>query len=334
VNFRHLIRRELLQGLALGATGLSIPAFAQQPRTRIREIRLKRVRVVRELGTFVSALRVPPSREVVRVGGWTIVEIVTDSGHVGIGPGIDPSVLGTAQSILASEDPFDIEDHARVLAVQGRWGVNVEIALWDLVGKIANQPLAKLWGGGMTRVMPYGALYGLGDGPEERARTAAQVKADGFGAVKVRGSYPTMAEDIRLVELTRKAVGDEFPILVDANKAGPYTAAQLATLWDYQRAYETAHAYEDLGVYWLEEPLDRYDFEGLAELNRSLNGMRLAGGEANSSLSDFRRYLEVGAYDVLNCDCAVIGPRMYRQAQDLAFAFGRRVVPHALGIFR
>lgn len=327
-------RRDILKTLpAIAASAtLTGPVFAQRERVKIREVRLVRIRVVRELGTFISEFRVPAVAQPVRVGGWTMVEIVSDSGHVGIGHGFDPAHLEAARGILVGKDPFEIENLARMLAVQGRWGAGAEIALWDLVGKIAEQPLVKLWGGGMTRVMPYGALYGLGDGPEERARAAAQVKADGFAAVKVRSSFPTQKEDIRLVERTRRAVGDDFPILVDANKAGPYTPAQLATLWDYQRAFETARAFEDLGVYWLEEPLDRYDYEGLAELNRSLNRMRLAGGEANAELSEYRRYLEVGAYDVLNCDCIVLGPRLYRQAQNLAFAFNRRVVPHALGV--
>lgn len=329
-------RRDILKAAALAAAAATPTfVFAQTTRAAITDVRVTRVRVVREIGEFVSELRVPPARQMVRVGGWTVTEIHCDDGHVGIGPGIDPRFLETARAILVGKDPFDIENHARALAVQpGGWGVNPEIALWDLVGKIAGQPLYKLWGGGMDRLMPYGATYGIGDGPEERAHVAAQVKADGFAAVKMRASYPTQAEDIRLIERTRRAVGDNFMLLADANKAGPYAGAQLASLWDYQRAYETSHAFEDMGLYWLEEPLGRFDYDGLAELNRSLNRMRLAGGEANGRLDEYRRYLEVGAYDVLNCDCSVLGPRLYRQAQDLAFAFNKRVVPHAYGVLQ
>jgi D-galactarolactone cycloisomerase len=324
-------RRDLLKSLpVLAASGLRMPSlFAQaKPRMKITDVRLAKVKLVQDLGTYTNAFHTPARPVPVRTGGFSITEIYTDQNVVGIGPSIPAEMVATAKAILVGQDPFDIENHARWLYIQGRWGAQVEIALWDLVGKATNQPLYKLWGGGKDKVMPYGATMGLGDGPAERARVAAQVKADGFRAVKMRSSYPTMKEDIQLMEQSRKAVGDDFLLLVDANKAGPYGNSQLVTVWDYRRALETALEFQKLNVYWLEEPLGRFDYEGLAELNRSLD-MKLAGGEANTRLDEYRTYLEKGCYDILNCDVGVLGPTLYRQSVDLAFAMDRRVVPHA-----
>ena len=323
-------RRELLKALSILGAAVPFRAFAveSKPRLKITDVRVAKLKVVQELGMYTNTFRIPATPVPVRIGGFTITEIYTDQGLTGFGPGIGLEMLGAAKQILVGKDPFDIEEHSRKLSVQGRWGAQVEIALWDLVGKASNQPLAKLWGGGMDRVMPYGATLGLGEGPEERARTAARVKSDGFHAVKMRSSFPTMKEDFLLVEGTRKAVGDDFIILVDANKAGPYGNEQMTTLWDYRRALDTALEFQRLNVYWLEEPLGRFDYDGLAELNRSLE-MKLAGGEANTRLDEYRTYLEKGCYDILNCDCSVLGPTLFRQAQDLALAFNRRVVPHA-----
>lgn len=337
---RAMDRRRLLTML-----GAAVPAFAAAeplramstvPRLKITDIKLANVRVVKELGSYDSNMRIPASPMKVTVGGGAITEIYTDQGVVGWGPGISPAELVIARARFIGADPFDIGLHARVLQTMmvGRWGANFEIAMWDLIGKACNQPLAKLWGGGLDRVMPYGATMGIGTGPDERARTAAMVKAHGYKAVKMRASFPTLKQDIEMMEKVRRAVGDDFIVIADANKAGPYISGeQMITLWDAQRAMTTARAYQDLGVYWLEEPLNRYDYSGLARVRDTLTTMRLAGGEANAQLSEFKTYLDRGCYDILNPDCAVIGPTLWRQVADLAFAHNTYVVPHALNLY-
>jgi D-galactarolactone cycloisomerase len=135
-----------------------------------------------------------------------------------------------------------------------------------------------------------------------------------------------------MMTLVREAIGNDITLIVDANKAAPYGGTQLVTLWDYQRAYETAMEFEKLNVYWLEEPLGRFDYDDLAELQRACSTMRLAGGETNTQMEEFRTYVQKGCYDILNCDVVVLGPTLYRQIMDLAFAYNRRVVPHASGL--
>src|SRR6185436_4924346 len=109
------------------------------------------------------------------------------------------------QNILVGKDPFDINQHAAALyAPQRVWGAPVEIALWDLLGKATNQPLYKLWGGLRDRILPYAAMWGIGT-PEDRAEIAKGIKATGWRAIKLRGSFETFRDDIRVVELVRKA---------------------------------------------------------------------------------------------------------------------------------
>jgi L-alanine-DL-glutamate epimerase-like enolase superfamily enzyme len=75
-----------------------------------------------------------------------------------------------------------------------------------------------------------------------------------------------MADDIRQVEKVCEAVGDRMEIMVDANQAQLPGTVQPAPgpVWDFQRALDTAREFQRLGVRWLEEPLGRYDWEGLA----------------------------------------------------------------------
>jgi hypothetical protein len=93
------------------------------------------------------------------------------------------------------------------------------------------------------------------------------LKTEGWRAIKYRAHFQTKKDDIRLVEATRKLVGDDFEIMCDANQA-TNSFLSPSVQWDFRRAVETARAYQQLGVYWLEEPLPRYDYEQLAELNR------------------------------------------------------------------
>jgi len=148
----------------------------------------------------------------------------------------------------------------------------------------------------------------------------------------MRASFPTLKEDVLLMTGARKAIGDDTYLLVDGNKAGPYGGSFLVTIWDYQRAYETAMEFEKLNTWWLEEPLGRFDYEGLGELNKACTTMKLAGGEATTLKEEFLQYAEHGCYDVWNLDVGPLGVTLFRQMMALGFAFGRRTVPHASGL--
>jgi D-galactarolactone cycloisomerase len=202
----------------------------------------------------------------------------------------------------------------------------VEIALWDLIGKLTNQPLYKLWGGGKDKVPPYSSMLRLST-PEERGATAAKLKAEGWQGVKWRCSFETLKDDIRLVELTRKATGDDWMIACDGNKAGLSWGATRGVPWDFTRAVATAKEYQRMNVYWLEEPLPRYDFDQLAELNR-LFEMKIAGGEANRGLHEFRWLLEKGCFDIVQPEIMLVGPTQLRKTAVLAESMNKMIIPH------
>ncbi len=274
-----MLRRNFIKTLPSIAL---LPAVKAAPRLKITDVRIIPLKVVREAGTMEPAWS-PGTTTAYRVGGGSFVEIHTDQGLSGIGPGMDNGSLAACKAQLLGRDPFDIEQMAPRLRYyaggNSRAISSMEIALWDLIGKAAQQPLYKLWGAAKDRVPAYASMIQLST-PEERVRMALQLKSEGWKAIKLRLHYQTRKEDIALVEAVRKAVGDDMRIMTDANQAQSAGAWQPGIPWDFRRAVETARQLQLLNVYWLEEPLRRYDYEDLAELNRLVD-IPIAGGENN-----------------------------------------------------
>jgi D-galactarolactone cycloisomerase len=311
----------------------TLPALAAVPRLRgarikITDVRIVPLRTVKDLGSYPDWLGNPRP---IRIGGGAIVEVHTDQGLTGIGPDMAPTLLTAVKNLLIGADPFDVDLHAeRLYGLQAgtgyRGSAGVEIALWDLIGKASNQPLYKLWGGGRDRVAPYSSMLRLST-LEERADIAVKLKAQGWKAIKYRSSFPTMKEDIRLVELARKAVGNDFDIMCDGNKATLNYASQKGIPWDFTRAVETAKEYQRMNVYWLEEPFPRYDFDDLAELNRLIE-MKLAGGEGNRGIHEFRTLLERGCFDIVQPEVMLEGPTHLRKIAVIAESMNKFCIPH------
>jgi len=310
-----------------------LPVLAAVPRLRgarvkVTDVKLVPLKVSKDLGSYPDWLGNPRP---IRIGGGFITEVTTDQGVTGIGPGnMDPSLLPAVKALLVGADPFDIDLHAQrlydIAATGNRGTAGVEIALWDLIGKLAGQPLYKLWGGGRDQVPAYASMLRLST-PEERAEQAVKMRARGWQAIKFRSSFPTMKDDIRLVELTRKAAGDDYVIMCDGNKATLDYGSQKGVAWDFTRAYETAKQYQRMKVYWLEEPLPRYDFDGLAELNRLIE-MKLAGGEGNRGVHEFRTLLERGCFDIVQPEVMLEGPLHLRKIAVLAESMNKMCIPH------
>lgn len=333
-----MLRRDFCKAALPALTGLALalPRSARAAKFKITDIRLTKVRLVRDKGIVPRRVGAGAAGGLpIQIGGFTVTEVHTDQGLVGLGPGIEPNILATVKNLLVGRDPFDINRHAEVLYAPYRtWGAPVEIALWDLLGKITDQPLYKLWGGSRERVLPYAAMWGIGT-PEDRAEIAARLKADGWKAVKLRSGFETLKEDVRLIEAVRKATGDDFHILTDGNKAPGDADANGddPTLWTFQRAVDTAREYQRLGVYWLEEPLPRYALDLLAELNRLVE-IPMAGGESNWGIHEFRNYLDQGCFDILMPEVIRVGPLMSRHVAVMAAAQNKRVSPHGASFER
>lgn len=331
-------RAFLAQALSLAAAGATtLPALAApgRPKVRITDVQVKRVRVIKELGS----LPVPPGSRTpgrsYRVGGDNVTLIATDAGLTGIARGVSPAMLAVARQRLIGADPLDVQQLASALySVGGGFnptagGADIEVALWDLVGKVLEIPLYKLWGGRDGKLMPYASQWTTGT-PEERARMAQTVRAKGWRAIKFRAHFPTMKDDVAVVEQTRKLVGDDIIITLDANQAGeaPDGSNQGPVKWDYERALATAREYGRLGVYFLEEPLARWDYRGLANLSAAAD-VRIAGGEGSRGLHEYRDMLEKESLDIIQFEVCLIGPSIARQVATLAAAYHRPCVAHA-----
>jgi L-alanine-DL-glutamate epimerase-like enolase superfamily enzyme len=323
-------RRDFLAFLSAVAPFRSL-AQSRTGRLKITDVRNVNLRVIREVGSIEPAWN-PGRSTQYTVAGGSIVEVRTDQGLTGIGPGIDEALIPAVKAQLVGKDPFDTEEHAARLRYYAagasyRGGANVDIALWDLIGKACGQPLYKIWGGGKDRVIPYASMIKLGT-PDERARLASQLADEGWKAIKLRLHHASMKDDLRTVEAVKEATGDRMTIMVDANQAQSSGNWQPGVLWDYKRAVETAKELERLGVYWLEEPLPRYEFRQLAELNKQLH-MQLAGGENNRGIHEFRQMCTQDVYDLLQPEPLVMeGITGLRKVGALAEIFGKRVVPH------
>ncbi len=222
------------------------------------------------------------------------------------GVGSGDTMLGFAghEDLFIGQDPFAIERHVRILDnLQFHYGRMwpLEIALWDLMGKISRQPLWRLLGGSSPQVPVY-ASTGAWRPVAERQELAKQLKGLGFPALKVRFHQDDPREDIAMAQAVREAIGPDMYILVDANRAWRMPWDDAAP-WDFTTAVYVADALAEIGVYWLEEPLHRHDYRGLAELRRR-SKVRIAGGEGNREFAEFHEYLRHGSYDVYQQDVA------------------------------
>jgi L-alanine-DL-glutamate epimerase-like enolase superfamily enzyme len=339
---RGWTRRGFLQTITAAA---AVPLLTESPamaraqtaagRIKITDVTLQRLRLEKDWGTYEDYMG---ARRGGRTGGGAIVEIHTDQGLVGIGPGVSPAAILPIKEYLAGKDPFDVNRHIALLYGGGREGgvrvpggrpTGIEIALWDLIGKAAHQPLYKLWGGMRDRIMPYSSMFRLGP-PQQRAEVAAALKSAGWKAIKLKSHYATLKEDIAQVEAVRSACGADFIITTDANKAGFSVAFQgtRGVPWSFKRALDTARELERLDVFFLEEPLPRFDFAQLAELNR-LTAINLAGGEEqNPGVHEFRWLLEQGCFDIIQPEIDAQGPAVLQKVAVIAESMEKLIIPH------
>lgn len=272
--------------------------------------------------------------------GWLIVEIFTDDGHVGIGnaalaPQITKQVIDLyLKPILIGADPWDIEilwqNMYRHTMAFGRKGIGmtaisaVDIALWDILGKSAKQPVYRLLGGKTKPRIPVYAsrLYSI---PlNELESEAKRYKKEGYKAMKLRfGWGPTdgaegMQRNVDLVRTVREAVGDGVDVMADAYMG-----------WTLDYAKRMLPLLEPFHLRWLEEPVIPDDIHGYAEL-KAYDRVPIAGGEHEFTLYGFRELLEARAVDYIQFDTNRVGGiSQARKIAALAEAHSVPVIPHA-----
>ncbi len=272
--------------------------------------------------------------------GWLIVEIFTDDGHVGIGnaalaPPITKQVIDLyLKPLLIGADPWNIEflwQHMyRKTMAFGRKGIGmaaicaVDIALWDLLGKSAKQPVFRLLGGRTKPRIPVYAsrLYSIE--LSELAAEAKRYKKEGYRAMKLRfGWGPTdgaagMQQNVDLVKTVREAVGDGIDVMADAYMG-----------WTLDYAKRMLPLLEPFNLRWLEEPVIPDDIHGYAEL-KSYARIPIAGGEHEFTQYGFRDLLEARAVDYIQFDTNRVGGiTQARKISALAESHSVPVIPHA-----
>jgi len=236
-----------------------------------------------------------------------LVRVETDQGVTGIGAGYAAAGIQDYAELFVGRDPRDLERHFRIIDnISFHYGrfYPLDLALWDLYGKLLEEPVWRLLGGGSGRVRCYASSGSLKT-PEELAEIALRFQAEGFPAMKVRFQRARWQDDIAALQGVRQAVGDDFQIMVDCNQGWRMQWDQ-AVPWTFKDALNVARHLEDLGVYWMEEPLHRGDYAGMRAL-RQATSVRIAGGELTRELHELRELVTTGCLDVLQPDAVCTG---------------------------
>jgi len=237
----------------------------------------------------------------------TIVRVSTDSGLAGVASGDRMLGLEGHEDLFIGRDPLALERHYRVLSnIDFHYGRcwPLDLALWDLAGKILGQPCWKLLGGLASRVRAYASSATLRD-PKAQADAAERYLAEGFGAVKLRFHRGDWRNDVRALEAVRERVGDALELLVDCNQ-GWRLPWDTQAPWAFKDALTVARELERLKVYWMEEPLHRADYAGMRAL-REATDVRIAAGEMTRQVHELRELIVGGCVDVLQPDVALVG---------------------------
>lgn len=261
-------------------------------------------------------------------GGWanelapeddlhTLVEVVTDEGLIGIGSAMTSKALVAASVKLLSslligeraDEPARVTEKIRQsLFWQGRGGAvehaisGIDIALWDLFGKICKQPVSRLLGGCYrNRIKPYGSI--LFEEPDPLCVKLQHALKRGFKAIKM-GWRPFGRRDRKtdelLVKMARETVGPDIELMVDAGGSEQF--------WPhgYKWAIETARMLADYDITWFEEALPPDDLEGFIELRRH-SPVPISTGEVLTRRQSFRPFIEQHAVDIIQPDCTKCG---------------------------
>ena len=267
---------------------------------------------------------------------FLFAEISTEAGFSGVGYSYSKRAGGQglfahAKEIapeLLGEDPNDIQRLWTKLvwagASVGRSGLStqaiaaMDIALWDLKAKRAGLPLAKLLGAHRDSVQCYNTSGGfLSLSIEEVLAKAEASRERGIGGVKIKVGQPDTAVDIRRVRAVREFLGDEFPLMVDANQQ-----------WNRSTALRMGRRLEEFNLTWIEEPLDAYDAEGHAALAREL-ATPIATGEMLTSAAEHRALIKAGSVDFMQPDAPRVGGiTPFLKIMALGEDAGIRMAPH------
>jgi gluconate/galactonate dehydratase len=297
---------------------------------------------------------------------WTIVTVETDDGTVGIGecypsPGVHEIITDYLQPVLVGENPTDVERLYYLMreSLSGRGsqqGVGtiaisgIEIALWDLTGKLLDQPVYQLLGGKLRESVEVYADCHAGEAmvssaqegqeqkiyePEAYAQAARAAVDDGFDTVKFDLDVPSgrslnrksrhfddteIKHKRRIVEAVTEEVSDDAEVAVDLHwNFSPETAERLC------------RAIKPYDLAWIEDPLPPENTEAMRELKRRVDATILTG-ENRYGRHGFRDLIETQAVDFLAPDVPKTGGMAEtKKIAEMAETYYQALVPHNIG---
>jgi len=174
----------------------------------------------------------------------------------------------------------------------------VDIAAWDIMGKVAGLPLYRLFGGFRSEVPCYVTCAYYRDGKDliELRDEMQMLKAQGHTGFKAKAGGVPLREDIERLAVVREVIGDEADLMVDVNRA-----------WDLPTAIEGARLLEPLRPRWLEEPVRWADDRRELKLLAQKTHIPLSAGESELTSYGCRALLEEQAIEILQFDCTMMG---------------------------
>lgn len=287
--------------------------------------------VLREEGDAMSSFRFHQ---------WLTCEVITEDGTVGIGnAALAPTLVKKAiddfyAPLVVGEDPFDYayiwEKMYRKTHAWGRKGIGmtaisaIDIAIWDLMGKLVGKPVFKLLGGRTKDKIPvyYSKLYA--DSIDAMQAEAAEAQKNNYSGYKLRFGFGPkdgmagMRENLKRVEAVREVIGYDVDLMLECYMGWnlDYTKRMLPKLAQFEPR-------------WLEEPVIADDVEGYRELN-AMNIVPISGGEHEFSVIGCKNLIEKKAVSVLQYDTNRVGGITAAQkVNSIAEAFQVPVIPHA-----
>lgn len=275
-----------------------------------------------------------------RFHSWTVVEVETDDGIVGIGnaalaPPVAKLIIDEYLApLVVGHDPFDYEylwqRMYRSTHAWGRKGVGmaaisaVDIAIWDIMGKATGLPVFKLLGGRTKAGIPCYASKLYHTDLDQMQREAQRYVDAGFQAMKMRFGYGPkdgpagVRQNIDSVRAVREVIGDDIDLMLECYMG-----------WDLDYAKRIIPRLEPFRPRWLEEPVLADEIGGYRELN-AMGIVPIAGGEHEFTIHGFRQLLEQRAVSVIQYDANRVGGiTAARRVNALAEAHGVPVIPHA-----
>lgn len=333
-------RRQLLQAAAAPSLGVALSvAAAQQKEMKITglETDLLKPPAGAPIYDALQTLNVDKGSVVLRVRtdagitGWAS----SSFGNAGEGARAVQAILEyQVKPVIMGKDPaFPRRLRAelwKAVNYQGVTGVTqfalaaTDIALWDILGKNAGLPVYKMLGAYRERMPVYSMCGWYYDHDEDLSRFKREVSAaveQGYKAVKIKVGKYTLDDDARRIRLALDVIGKERRLMVDANQ-----------VFDRKEALRRAKVYQELGVFWLEEPLAPHDMEGFALLAEALD-IRIATGENLNTKYEFADLISRRGADVVQPDNRRAGGvTEWMEIAAVADAYDVKVASHGGGL--